>query len=396
VLHRTSYLPYLQRRPLRRADTCVVPHELTAVPAARSSDKAFRVKQALVIGGVLFGAALGPIAAVIAITSKVDVPLLRAQVASDVQVTTGSPDSLLATAELVARSWIAGKTINVPRLSTVSLTGGTLDVTTLERVTYRSIELQVAGLSSIRYQSAWDVYFRAIRSDGSLVFITVPMALTVSTRATLGPSEVTIPGTPVLRAAPSLEPFTYPSKLELLGQGDVLVPAGWEPVQIADVTTITQVAQRWASAYLTNTLSSAPGSKLAEGTDKNGDSVDDVLDPPPADLQQRIVDSDLGAYLGIGRMAVDPASVKIVSGPYKATADNQGNAGHLLMTVTFGALGTGQSAPTFTPVTMTMDLLVKAESNTVLAWGPAGSGASLTPYQNHTAYQAWTPPSLGE
>jgi hypothetical protein len=367
------------------------------VPAARSSDKAFRVKQALVIGGVLFGAALGPIAALIALTSRVDVPLLRAQVASDVQATSTSPDALLATADLIARSWVAGKTINVPRLSTVTLSGGVLDVTALERVNFRAVELSVTGLSPRRYQGAFDVYFRAIRSDGSLVFITVPMALTVNTTASLGSGQqITIPGTAVLRAAPSLRPFNYPIDAEALGQGDVLVPSGWEPVQIADVTTITQVAQRWAQAYLANTLSAAPGVTLADGADKNSDRIDDVLDPPPADLQQLIADSDLGAYLGIGRMTVEPTSVKIVSGPYKATAANTANTGQLLMTVTFGALGSGQTAPTFTPVTMTMDLLVKAESNTVLAWGPAGSGASLTPYQNHTAYQAWTPPSLGE
>ncbi len=380
------------------ADTAAVPREITAVPAARSSDKAFRLKQGLVIGGVLTAAALGPIGALISITSRVDVPLLQAQVTKDVRGSIVVPEGMLATADLVADAWANGRAIQVPHLVQVAFESGSLGLTAIERLSYVQIDLSVAGLSPLRYESAWEVYYRALRSDGTQVFINVPMAITVPHTAELG-NGATAPvrGVPVLRAAPSLEPYVYPLKPEELGNKDVLVPSGWEPVTIADTSSVIALAQRWATAYLQNRLSGTPGSPLDSSLDKNQDALDDVLDPPAAELTQALSAlPDLPAYKGLGGYNLAPGSLKVVSGPYKASADNTVHAGHLLMTVSFGALGSQPDAPTLTPVTMAMDLLVKAESNTVLAWGPAGSGASLTSYSNHTIYRAWQPSALGE
>lgn len=375
-----------------------MPHEFTAVPAARSSDKAFRVKQALVIGGVLFGAALGPLALFVSVNSKVNVPALQQSITQDIRSTGTTPDALLAAAELVANAWVAGKALDIPHLSNVELATGILNVTDLKRIGFTPLELSSVGLSPQRYQSAWDVVFRALRQDGSSVFISVPMAITVPQVVTLSSgSQITVPGTSVLRAAPSLRPFIYPSDPEQLGQGDVLVPNGWEPVEIADTSPVVQLAQRWSEAYLQDSLASTNAKKLDPAADKDQDGLDDVLAPPPSALQERIQDHpELPAYRGIGGLKASPTALKILSGPYKPTAANTAHAGQLLVTVSFGALGSDQTAPTLTHVTMTMDLLVKAESYTVLAWGPSGSGASLTSHQNHTAYLAWNPPALGQ
>lgn len=374
-----------------------MPRELTAVPAARSSDKAFRVKQALVIGGVLFGAALGPIAAIVALTSRVDVPLLRSQVVQQVSSSVVAPDSMLATADIVVNAWANGRPISVPHLVQVTLDGGSLDLSGIERITYGQLDLASVGLSPKRYQSAWIVYYRAARADGTLVFVNVPMAITVPTVVTLSSGETTeVPSISVLRGAPSIDPYIYPLRSEDLGNGDVLVPAGWETVEIADTSQVLTLAQRWVTAYLSDKLSSTASAALDPQNDKNKDGVDDILAPPPAALQEQSTTTQLGAYRGLGGYSLQPGSVSVLSGPYKASAQNSAHQGELLMTISFGALGSLQPAPTLTPVTMTMDLLVKAESLTVLAWGPAGSGATLTPYQNHTVYRAWQPPALGE
>jgi hypothetical protein len=375
-----------------------VPREITAVPAARSSDKAFRVKQMLVIGGVLTAAALGPIGALIALTSRVDVPLLQAQVSQEVRNSIVSPDSMLATADLIANAWAKGEALQVPHLAQVTLEAGSLDLSNVERLSYVQIELSVAGLAPARYESAWEVYYRALRRDGTQVFINVPMAITVPQETELGNgSKIPVRGVAVLRAAPSLEPFVYPQRQEELGNQDVLVPAGWEAVSIADTSSIVALAQRWAGAYLQNRLAGVPSAPLDPASDKNQDALDDALDPPSAELTQAAsAFPDLPMYKGLGGYTLAPGSLKVLSGPYKATAANTVHAGQLLMTISFGALGSANGAPTLTPVTMSMDLLVKAESATVLAWGPAGSGASLTPYSNHTIYRAWQPPALGE
>jgi len=380
-----------------RADTACVPRELSAVPAARSSDKAFRVKQGLVIGAVLFGAVLGPIAAIISLTSRVNVPLLREQVVQQVSGSVVSPDFMLATADIVVDAWANGRPISVPRLTQVTFANGALDLTVVERSSYAQVDLAEAGLAPKRYQSAWVVYYRAARADGTLVYVNVPMAITVPRTITLSSGEnKDVPSISVLRAAPSLEPYIYPLDPTELGNGDVLVPTGWEPVEIADTSQVVTLAQRWVTGYLTDRLSSSASAPLDPQSDKNKDGVDDMLAPPPAALQDQDATAKIGAYRGLGGYSLAPGTVTVLSGPYKATAANTAHTGELLMTISFGALGSAQNAPTLTPVTMTMDLLVKAESLTVLAWGPAGSGASLTPYQNHTVYRAWQPPALGE
>ncbi len=372
-----------------------MPREFTAVPAARSSDKAFRAKQATVLGSVVFAALLGPIAAVLVVATRVDVPQLEQRITAGVLQRVDPPTAMLATADLVARSWADGVAINVPKLSTVALTPGRSDFVDLERVLYNEVPLAEVGLSPKRYSSAWRVVYRGVRADGSLAFLTIPMAITVSTTTPLSDGGSVETGSiPLLRAAPYMDPFIYPTNMDQLGRDDQLIPANWARLEVASSDVLVRQAERFVTAYLSDKLSSHEGVVLDEIADANKDNLDDVLEPSPSSLQS--TNDAVGDFRGLGSLALSPGTLRIVSGPYKPADSNTQNAGQLLMTVSFGSLASASGAPTINPVTMTMDLLVKADTNTILAWGPAGSGTSLTPHQNHTTYRAWQPPALSE
>jgi hypothetical protein len=372
-----------------------VPREFTAVPAARSSDKAFRAKQSFVLGAVLFAALLGPLAAVLVVTTRVDVPKLRNELTSGVLQAVDPPSAMLATSDLIARAWTSGAALNVPKIATVVLTPGKLDVIDVERVTHTEVPLSEAGLSPKRYASAWKIVYRALRTDGSLAFITIPMAITVQTTTALADGATVSTGSvPLLRAAPYMETFLYPVNGSELGRDDQLVPANWTKLDVASSDVLVQQAQRFITAYLADALSTQSNKVLEAPADGNTDGIDDVIEPPPAALQARA--GEVGGYRGLGGMTLAPNSTRIISGPYRPSAENTTNTGQVLMTVSFGALASASTAPTINSVAMTMDLLIKADTNTILAWGPAGSGPTLTPHQNHTAYRIWEPPVLSE
>ncbi len=365
-----------------------MPREFTAVPAARSSSRALKTKQRLVIGGVLAAAAMGPLAFFVSSANRVDPNAITqaavAQVQASSQVSDAARD-VFALADLTVRGWAAGSAPDVPRLAGVDLAGGSLGVSEISRVQVVGGDLAKFGLDPNAYSAVYIVSYRAVRTNGSLVRIELPVAVTKPSQAVRGEVQAG-----VVLAAPSLFPYTAPLGTEKISS--LAVPAGWTQNPNAATQERTTLLGRFLDAYAKDTLTSIEG------------VVDASIDPSTPDAvaarfaQLQQADPKARAYVGIGGLGLESGSVQVPTAPLDPTVEVDPcrelakKCQVFRVRASFRPLAQGQPAPTGQPVRVELDVLINTAESRVLAWGPAGSGPTLRPYENHTAYSAWAAP----
>lgn len=295
-----------------------------AIPAARSSMPVLKVKLWLVLGTLFFSAAMGIISIVIVLAGT----------SAPAPVTTGPSTANQAFAETVAYDFLAGRSTQVAVATGVDRNFGRgTDVITaqaVESVIPVSVDYQtVNGLPVELYR------FAAVLTGGRTLQVTVPVQPT-----TIGP---------VLLAAPAVfAPQSYAADdvVDAFDYTQLLAANSGSPSP-----NTTAVVDQWAQAYAA------------------GDSAtlqrDVVGDPDPN-----------GVYVGVGGLTA--SEVKVISW---FPRDETGQYVSLRVSVLLSSTG----AEKWT-VRSEFDLLVKDPTSAtpkVQAWGPVGSGPTLTAFQNN-------------
>lgn len=314
----------------------------TAVPATRSSKRALRVKQNILIAAVLIGFFMGPLAMFMASRASSNIP----------SVPTPLPTPAIAFSEIVARDYVAGRATSMPVAKGVPqdlgftssepapLKGG---VVVFDRVSYSSI-----GASELTL-----VRFRVVTPDQKVMNLTVPVTTDARNRL-------------VLAALPSLTPALFAATEELPQ------PAPNRDTYPDLVETIpkpvTEIAAAWADAYAAN----------------NSQQLRVIVGGGASAPQE-------GNYFGLGGFTVSRAPT--VQWAVLRPGDLA------FMRVSFQLSEVAESddpavgeAPAsvkgFTP-SVELDLLVadwSTNSPRVVAWGAPGLGPMLEPYENNSIY----------
>lgn len=307
----------------------------TAIPAARSSAPILKLKLYAVVGSLLFAAVCGIIALFVALGSNT---------APDVDPTTAQPRAG-SLAETAARDFLAGRATRVPTASGVDASFGR-DVADSEFVPVR---LEVLSFARARWELVTLGAQTAEVHTFDVTVSEVDQPLVVTVVALVGDRGA------VLAAQPSIGPRIWErfdvAGFDYRGVEGASTAALPEPVGAA--------IARWAQAYGAN----------------DGAELQAVVDDPAG-----TVDS----YVGIGGLDAAPGDITVVS---HLPLD-----GGLLVRVR--VLFSATSANGFS-ASNDFDLLITQAATTtpkVVAWGPPGSGPTLTPYQNRATSAPTTTP----
>lgn len=299
----------------------------TAVPATRSSKRALRLKQNLIIGALIGGFLLGPIGFYFAVQARGNVP----------EVPPAIPTATVAFAELVARDYLAGRPTDLPTTGDVPQdlgfpTGGNqkpLPGATLTFDRWSPAEVAGVPVTQVRFRVA---------SGENLYNLTI-----VTTRDSRGRD--------LLAALPALTPAVFAPS----GSFPTPAPTSQTPgfVDTAPDAVRTAVAA-WAAAFAAG---DAAQLKILVG---GGAAAPD------------------GDYVGLSGFELRGAPT-ISWGVLSA----DGTAGYVRVTLLLSDPGANGFAPS-----NSYDLLVQdwgTANPRVVAWGPPGSGPTLEPYENNTS-----------
>lgn len=301
---------------------------LTGKPKEISSAPMIRIKFFIILGVLGLGFVMGPLAMLVAVTNQPEpLPEIPEQ-----------PEGRWV-AELAADAYLNGADAPVPAATDVDVSFGRNESNrtpfgATERVWQKFTSYNLSGRT-------YELHTFAVMRDNKAnpVQLTVPVLLTDD-----GPVLGSPPTLTTLRTAAGQRqpPLTYQD----LPQADLAGEARQE-LQ----TTVTE----WAQAY-------AAGNQRA--------------------LYDLTGDNDLNhVYDGLGGFAVVDGSVRILS--QVAPGDDTRLFVRVRMTITQPGTAEGEQPP-FT-ATSDVDLLVldhRTGDPKVAAWGPAGTGPTLTPYSN--------------
>lgn len=302
---------------------------LTAIPATRSPAKVLKAKQTTVMA-LLVGCMLaGPLSFVLTVLQSSD------PVTSN---TVSHPTTVASFAEIVARDYLSGRPTIMPVAEDVDPTFGfaiTAETQDAPGFAFESLTLYSVRSSIVDQRSLYTSIFRVQTTDGlfDLTIVTGQDALNLS----------------ILVAQPSLTRSTVAASAVAEAPRYQL-----DPNLLADTPgSVIAAAERWAAPF----------------ADDDRDQLRLVVGGGP---QQ-------GDYVGIGGFALSgrPEILAVV-----AAEDGSATVRARLVFSQTGA-NRFQSSSEF-------DLLVQDYTSAdarVVAWGPAGSGPTLTPYQNNTANQ---------
>jgi hypothetical protein len=299
----------------------------TAVPATRSSARALRRKQRTIIGALLLGFLCGPLALFVAGRLDTTPPTIPPAL----------PTQAISFAELVAGDFLDAKPTSLPAATGVDRTFGFNAAS--KPLEYTSLIFDRAPVATVGAQPVAQVQFRLITAptaeDGlpGAYMLTVPVLRDANGRT-------------VLAAQPSLAPAVFAANSAVPG------PRPEGALDTISPEVKEQIA-KWAEAY-----ASADGPKLKDIINKESGAP-------------------TGEYRGLGGFTCQQPCAT----PQWGVASDTPGAVWIRTTLVLtqdGANGWKAS--------MEFDLLVADYSDDnlrrVVAWGPVGSGPTLTPYQN--------------
>jgi hypothetical protein len=305
----------------------------TAVPATRSSKRVLRIKQNVLIGAVVAGFLLGPLAFLVASRSSSAVEQVRADLPAPL------PTSTAGFAEIVARDFVAGRPTQLPTAEGVPATLG-FDPRTrnpLDRATLFFDGVfggNVAGtpVSITRFR----VVVPANDPQAEVGYLVYNLSITTMKDPT-GRFDV-------LAALPYLSPAVFAGQIPAAPAADETVPGGSETIP----PPVVNLIDRWGRAY-------------AEGSQEQ---MRTVVRPPNASATFPLL---TGAQL-----AAAPTIPWMI----------ERSDGSAIVRARF--VFSDVSANGFTP-SIELDFLVSdvnGQNPEVKAWGAPGSGPTLEPNQN--------------
>lgn len=301
---------------------------LTAVPAAKSSARALRIKQNIIIGLILLGFLAGPFA------------FLRARGETTVVNGSNQPTKTIAAAEIVAYDYLGSRPTEMPAAAGVDPSFG-LNTFEVEENPLEYSDLTFYSSSPIQIGNTAGYLVRFVLEfpdNTATMFLSIPMTTDPVGRPLLG-------GTPSLAPAVFAANDTYSGFSLERNLRDESIPV-----------KVEERVQLWAEAYASD----------------NGQ-----------DLRVLVNDIDApagGEYFGLGGFTCANSCVDVL---WAAPSDAEPGSVWVRAAVVF----TRDGANGF-EASQSFDLLVRGwntDAPRVMSWGPVGSGPTLIPYTNNTA-----------
>lgn len=306
----------------------------TAVPATRSSKRALRVKQNILIAAVLIGFLMGPLALLVSSRASSNIPTIPPQI----------PTPTVAFSEIVARDFIEGRATSMPVAKGVpqDLGFSSSNNAPLEGATlvFDRFSTGTVGASRVTLTR-----FRVVTAEQRVMNLTI--STTTDSRGRL-----------VVAALPGLTPALFATTDELAQPAP---NKDTNPTVTTEIPRpVREVAESWARAYAANDSSQL---RVLVGGGSSAPSE--------------------GNYFGLGGFVSDrdPRISWAVPGP--------GDQAFMRVELQLSEIGEDeQGVNGFTP-SVELDLLVadwSTNSPRIVAWGPPGSGPTLEPYENNSIY----------